>query len=90
MRVFFKDIQEISPEISEYIYKKKLLPKDDTFWSDPKIPSLTDFQKFLGENKFKSDTEFTQKIFELLDAMMKIEKKHMDISIQASVCYNLL
>lgn len=40
MRVFFKDITEISGEVCEFIYKKKLLPKDDTFWTEPKVHSL--------------------------------------------------
>jgi hypothetical protein len=44
MRVFFKDVHDISPEISDYIFKKKLLPKDDGFWTEPKILSLTDFK----------------------------------------------
>ena len=79
MRVFFKDFQEISTEISEYVYKKKLLPKDDLFWVEPKIHSLTDFAKFVEDGTFKSDSEFSQRIFELLEAMMKVEKKHLDI-----------
>lgn len=81
MRVFFKDANEISPEISDYIYKKKLLSNDNGFWTEPKLYSLSDFYKFLNDGTFKSDSEFTQRVFELLDAMMKVEKKHMDISI---------
>jgi hypothetical protein len=59
MRVFFKDVHDISPEISDYIFKKKLLPKDDGFWTEPKILSLTDFKQLLSDGKFKSDSEFT-------------------------------
>jgi hypothetical protein len=78
MQVFFKSIQ---PEISEFIFKKKFLPKEDTFWQDASVPSLKDFQNMLSQDKFKSDSDFTQKIIDFLDAMMKIEKKHLGISI---------
>ena len=79
-RVFFK---EIETELSEFIFKKKFLPKDDPFWLNTTIPSLSDFMKFLKEDKFKSDSDFTQKVVDLLEAFIKIEKKNLGISIQA-------
>ena len=78
MQIFF-DKEQVDP-LTEFIFKKKLLPKEDWF-AEESLLNLSDFQEMISRNCFKSESEFSHKLIQFLEAFTKIEKRHMGMCI---------